>query len=585
MIHELARKPVSYVLYCDERRPNNRLMERNPENFTMSIATFRRALLCACAALLLAGPAMSADRSAPAVAEESIQTPNRETILATMKRAARFMVEEAAVGGGYVWQYLPDFSRRWGELEAAPTMIWVQPPGTPTMGHLFLDAFHATGDGWYLDAAMKTADALIKGQLPSGGWNYVIDTAGEESLKRWYATYGRNAWRMEEFHHYYGNGTFDDAGTAEATQFLLRLHLEKKKDKRIRLALDKALGFILAAQYPNGGWPQRFPLVKDGGVHGRPDYTGYITFNDDVAGENLEVLIFAYQTLGDKKLLDPIRRGMDIFIATQQPQPQPGWGLQHRVTDLKPAGARTYEPEAFATHTTANNIKQMLNFYRLTGDARYLARVPEALDWLDKVQSPANLRSNGRTHPTFLEIGTDKPLYLHRRGSNVVNGEYYVDGNPNDVIGHYGSFRAIRTDALRAEYQKLAAIPGPEAAKGSPLLARPGTYPLPRYFTMRDVDVFDMMQPRKPEKAEAAEKLATLVTTLNPRGYWPVKLTTTSNPYRGDGPSQPVGGEYRTTRVGDTSDTSPYTTDFPVEGISTDAFVKNMGELIKALGQ
>lgn len=550
----------------------------------MPIAAFKRALICVCLPLMLAVPGHAQSTAGTQTAQEAMQAPSRDEILATMKRAARFMMKEAAVDGGYVWQYLPDFSRRWGELEANKTMIWVQPPGTATMGHLFLDAYHATGDAWYLDAAMKTADALIKGQLDSGGWSYVIDTAGEESLKRWYATYGKNAWRMEEFHHYYGNGTFDDAGTAEATQFLLRLSLEKK-DKGIRKALDKALGFILNAQYPNGGWPQRFPLVKDGGLHGKPDYTGYITFNDDVSGENLEVLIFAYQVLGDKKLVDPIRRGMDIFIATQQPQPQPAWGLQHRTTDLKPAGARTYEPEAFATHTTANNIKQLLNFYRLTGDARYLDRVPEALDWLDKVQSPANLRSQGRTHPTFITIGEGKPLYLHRRGSNVVNGEYFTSDNPNDVIGHYGSFRSIKTDALRAEYKELAAMAGDVVAKGSPVLAKPGTYTLPRYFTLRDVDVFDMIKPGQGEKVAGDTELAALVAGLNTRGYWPVKLTTTSNPYSGDGPATPVGGEYRTTRVGDISDTSPYTTDYPVEGISTATFVKNMGELIKALGK
>ncbi|MFV3077746.1 pectate lyase [Niveispirillum fermenti] len=551
----------------------------------MSIAAFRRTLFCACTALLLAGPALAQPPATSPTAQQQVQAPARAVIEAAMKRAARFMTEEAAVNGGYVWQYLPDFSRRWGELEASPTMIWVQPPGTATVGHLFLDAYQATGDKWYLDAARTAAGALIKGQLPSGGWNYVIDTAGPEAEQRWYATYGRNAWRMEEFHHYYGNGTFDDAGTAEAAQLLLRLHLADRKDRTVHTALNKALSFILDAQYPNGGWPQRFPLVEDGGVHGRPDYTGYITFNDDVAGENLEVLIFAYQTLGDRKLLDPIRRGMDIFLATQQPQPQPAWGLQHFQDSLKPAGARTYEPEAFATHTTASNIKQLLAFYRLTGDGKYLSRVPEALEWLDKVQAPANLRAGGRTHPTFITIGEGRPLYLHRRGSNVINGEYYADGNPTELVGHYGSFRSIDTAGLRAEYERLAAIPGPEVSRGSPLLAKPGTYALPRYFSLRDVDVFDMIRPDAAITVPDPAQIAQILAGLNDRGYWPGLLTTTSNPYTGDGPGTPVGGEYRTTRVGDPSDTSPYTTDYPVEGISTQLFVHNMGELIKALGR
>ena len=82
--------------------------------------------------------------------------PDRAHVLATMKRATTFMVEKVSDKGGYVWTYLPDLSRRWGEMEARPTMIWIQPPGTPTMGHLFLDAYHATGDEYYYRAAERS---------------------------------------------------------------------------------------------------------------------------------------------------------------------------------------------------------------------------------------------------------------------------------------------------------------------------------------------------------------------------------------------------------------------------------------------
>ena len=78
-----------------------------------------------------------------------------------MQRAARFMRERVAYRGGYVWSYLPDFSRRWGEMEAYPSMIWIQPPGTATVGHLYLDCFHATRDEFYYQAAMEVADGLI----------------------------------------------------------------------------------------------------------------------------------------------------------------------------------------------------------------------------------------------------------------------------------------------------------------------------------------------------------------------------------------------------------------------------------------
>ncbi len=289
------------------------------------------------------------------------------------------MRERVAYRGGYVWSYAPDFSRRWGEMEAFPSMIWIQPPGTATVGHLYLDCFHATRDEFYYQAAMDVAEGLIAAQHPAGGWNYHHDFAGEESTRRWYDTIGKNGWRLEEFHHYYGNATFDDAGTSEASQFLLRMYVERRSS-RLRAPLERAVRFVLDSQYENGGWPQRFPFVEDApALHGRPDYTRYVTFNDDVAGENIKFLLMVYQTLGDERALAAIHRAMEVFIATQQPAPQAGWGLQHHNETLAPIGARTYEPDALTTHTTANNIAQMLNFYEWTGERRFIERVPEAL--------------------------------------------------------------------------------------------------------------------------------------------------------------------------------------------------------------
>ena len=275
----------------------------------------RRLMATTAAAFAAAGCASPLKALAPGA-------PTKALALDTMKKATTFMVEKAAYNGGDVWSYLPDFSRRWGEMEAFPTMIWVQPPGTATMGHLFLDAYHATGDEYYYQAAVKAGQALIAIQHPAGGWNYIGDMAGEASLKKWYDTIGKNGWRLEEFQHYYGNATFDDAGTAESSQFLLRLFVEKK-DPAFKPALDKALAFVLDSQYPVGGWPQRFPLKDEFHHHGKADYTGFITFNDDVAGENLKFLIMVWQALGDERALPSIRRAMDSFLACQQPQPQP----------------------------------------------------------------------------------------------------------------------------------------------------------------------------------------------------------------------------------------------------------------------
>ncbi len=507
------------------------------------------------ALLLLAGLA------APAFAQ------SRAEIERAMKHATTFMVEKVSTKGGYVWSYLPDLSRRWGEIEARPSMIWVQPPGTATMGHLFLDAWHATGDEYYYSAAEKVGGALILGQHRSGGWNYFIDFAGPSSTKHWYETVGRNAWRMEEFQHYSDNATFDDMGTSESAQFLLRLYLEKR-DPKYRPALERAVDFVLKSQYPSGGWPQRWPYDP-----GYPEYQSYITFNDDVAAENVKFLTMVYQHLGDTRALDAIHRGMNIYLLTQQGAPQAGWALQYTL-DLKPAAARTYEPKALATHTTASNVEQLMSFYRLTGDRRFLARIPEALAWLDSVRL-AEPRE-GRNFPTFVEIGSNRPIYVHRRGSNVVNGEYVWDYSPEATLGHYSAFRKVDVARLRRDYEALLKTSSAELAKNSPLLA-PDPEPLPRYFVSGGMVGSDL------NAGSVTASPTELIRALNGQGWWPTPLRATSNPYRGDGPAEPAPGDYRTTHVGDPSDTSPFTTDTPVMGISTATYMANMARLIEAL--
>ena len=66
-----------------------------------------------------------------------------------MLKATKFMVDKVSTNGGYVWYYLPDFSGRWGEMEAYNTMIWVQDGGTVSAGHMLLDAYHATGNEYF----------------------------------------------------------------------------------------------------------------------------------------------------------------------------------------------------------------------------------------------------------------------------------------------------------------------------------------------------------------------------------------------------------------------------------------------------
>jgi PelA/Pel-15E family pectate lyase len=504
--------------------------------------------------------------------------PSRRAVLDAMRRATAFMMDKVSCRGGFVWSYLPDLSRRWGELEARETMIWIQPPGTPSMGHLLLDAFHATGDEYYYAAAVRVTDAVLYAQLPSGGWNYLADYAGDRSLQAWYDTIGRNAWRLEEFQHNWGNATFDDGGTASAARLLLRMFLEKH-EPRFKQSLDKAIQFVLDSQYPIGAWPQRFPLENEFSHHGHPDYTSYLTFNDDVTAGNVDVLIQCYQALGDRRLLGPIQRGMKSFVAAQQAGPQPGWALQY-TTDLKPAGARTYEPPALATHTTAGCIEQLMRFYRLTGDAAFLARIPEALDWLDAVRLAPDLAARtGRSHPTFIAIGTNRPIFIHRRGSNVVNGTYYADEDPTNTIGHYSSFRQVDVAGMRRQLAALKTQPVAALTAGSPLAGGAVPAPLPRYM---EVHPIPDPRPGGAESTRSDQRAAEAVAELDDQGRWIGPLWTTSHPYKGDGSARVAPGDFSRSNVGDDTDTSPFHAD-GLKGLSTQTYIRHMSDLIRYL--
>lgn len=498
---------------------------------------------------------------------------NAEQVKQSMYEATQYMVEEVSTNGGYVWNYLPDFSRRWGEMEAYPTMIWLQHPGTISMGHLFLDVYEYTGEAYYYQAAEKAAAALIWGQHHSGGWNYMVDFAGDRSLKHWYATIGKNGWRLEEFQHYYGNCTFDDDITSDAARFLLRMYLEKL-DPKYKPALDKAINFILESQYPLGGWPQRYPLMYDFNKQNHPDYTSFYTFNDDVIWENIHFLIQCYETLGEERFLDPICRGMNFYLISQDVSG--GWPQQLDM-GLKTAGARTYEPAALLPKTTFRNAMLLMQFYRLTGDKKYMAHIPQAIEWLEKNGLPEAQSDSGRyTHPTFIDPETGKAIYLHRKGSNAIYGHYYMDEKDDHLLGHYSGKGFVPIQVLKDEYTHLMELPPDSVTKDSPLLEQAfSADELPQRFYDLNRIKFD--------HTPTAEQVREIIKALDDQHRWLTQHAMISNPYSGDGVKTDETLDYGSTFVGDETDTSPYRDPSEQEYISTGTYIRNMLLLLNYL--
>ena len=474
-----------------------------------------------------------------------------EAVRGAMKAATTFMVEQVSNNGGYLWNYAPDFSRVWGELECKPTMMWIE-RGTPAMGHIFLDAYHATGDEYYFRAAEQAASALVWAQLPCGGWNYMADFAGEASLKDWYERVAAGyEYCAQEHLHYAGNATFDD-GTIDAATFLLRLYAERW-DARWRSALERAVDFMLESQYPVGGWPQRYPLRYDFIREGRADYTSFITINDGVHTGNIRFLLDCWRVLGEERVLEPIQRAMHCVLVLQGGKPQAGWAMQHQL-DLtySPGHARDFEPRGYAATATAEMIGNLMDFYCWTGDTKFLARIPDAFEFLESIQyGPedvaffrAFLREGQILCPTFVEVGTGKPLYLHRGG-----GKYWVDYDPHNLITHYRSTRTINIGPLKERYASLLEMSVEEATKDSPFRVNGEPFRYPAEYS-RGSGV--------PEREESIRALVEALSADKP--WWPGGLPGVSheNPGFSDAP-------------------------LPSECISTWTYMQNMTRLINYL--
>ena len=428
------------------------------------------------------------------------QTQEKE-ILEAMEKATDFMMNTVSNRGGFVWKYSTDLTEQWGEVPARTSMIWVQDPGTVGVGMMLLDVWKATGDRNYLDYAKRAANALIWGQHPSGGWHYFIDF-DMSGVKKWYDDVYSKCWGWEEYNHYYGNCTFDDDVTTGAARFLLELYMATL-DPTYRIPLLKAVDFILESQYPSGGWPQRYPLKHDYPHDGHPDYTSYYTFNDNVIQANIYFLLEAWEQLGYEEYKKAAYRGMDFVVISQLPPPQAGWGQQYDM-NMQSAVARSYEPASVMPGQTRRNIYDLMNFYTITGDKRYLNGIPAAIEWLENSYLPENHKMNDRvTHATFYELGTNKPLYAHREGTSIETGRYWIDYEPKNFPGHYGMQRREDVPAINKEYERVNALTPEEA--------------MTEYRSKKN-------RSRAVRKVDP-ERVGNIISSLDDRGAWIEEIT------------------------------------------------------------
>jgi len=315
----------------------------------------------------------------------------------TLKNVCEYF-HSISINGGYVGGYSPDLEERYGEAtyeEAAENEIWVQPPGTPTVGETFLRAYQITGEHQYLTYAVDAARALAWGQRKVGGWDHRVDVGHLQ----------KNADRVTRKS---GNCTMDDNITQGALSFLMDIDTVIER-QWLKESIELGLDYLMESQFENGGWPQWYPL--------RGGYHDYYTFNDNTINDCIRVMMKAHKQYGNLEYLWTAKEGGNFIIRSQVPNPQAGWAQQYNH-DLEPAWARDFEPAGVCGAATGRNIKTLVDLYLYTNDETYLQPIPYAIAWLKRS------KIDDSTWARLYEVGTNKPIYGDRTIGDTIIYEY-----------------------------------------------------------------------------------------------------------------------------------------------------------------
>lgn len=306
------------------------------------------------------------------------------------------------------------------------------------------------------EEAKQLADVVLSYQTPSGGWS---KHTGYSKGPRQPGMQWTSQNEPGQKPHYVA--TFDNRATTEEMYFLAQVWYATKRED-CKVGFIKGLNFILAAQYPNGGWPQVYPL--EGGYH------DHITFNDDAMTRILELLYAIecgepyYAFLDEalrQKAAAAFAAGLRCVQQTQivQAGKQTAWCAQYDPLTLQPAAARKMEPVALSGLESAQILKFLMTLTNPVPEV--VASIESGLMWLEaaKITGLAKTRGAGKTtyekNPAsteiywarFYDLASSKPVFPGRDG----------------IL--YDSFNAMAAQN-RLGYDYLSTLPGSIVTNG-----------------------------------------------------------------------------------------------------------------------
>jgi PelA/Pel-15E family pectate lyase len=256
------------------------------------------------------------------------------------------------------------------ELKRAGIKTPIDPPHGFSSRSIPLDRDAA----WYASPeARHIADVIVSFQTPAGGWGKNMNMSKEprrpgvaftpNNLSRFLSP-GDFDTPLEPDWNYVG--TIDNDATTTQMNFLAKVISAAGANdvSAYRAAFLRGMNFLFAAQFPNGGWPQVWPL--EGGYHDA------ITYNDDAMTQVVDLMRRAADGKDDfsfvpnnirKRAAASFARGVQCILATQivANGTLTIWPQQDDALTLKPVSGRNYEPPAQCAPESASLLLLLMN--------------------------------------------------------------------------------------------------------------------------------------------------------------------------------------------------------------------------------
>ena len=225
---------------------------------------------------------------------------------------------------------------------------------------------------WYGSAeSVRIAESLLLYQFPNGGWDKNIEMSVAPAAKE-----------LEKIKRE-GHTTIDNSATYTQMDYLARVYTTTRED-RFKEAFQKGLGYLLEAQYPDGGWPQFYPLRKG--------YYTHITYNDDAMVGVLETLRsiverkpdYAFVSDQDKKRAAvALEKGIECILKTQVRVngKLTVWCAQHDEVTLAPAKARSYELPSLSGSESVGIVEFLMGIAKPSVEVK--ASIEAAVQWFE----------------------------------------------------------------------------------------------------------------------------------------------------------------------------------------------------------